>query len=248
MPTIQANLLPVGTQAAADPLGNDDVCIVVPMLNEASSVGRVVEGLRTVFPHIVCVDDGSSDASAEEAVGSGAVVVRHPVNLGQGAAIQTGVEYALAHLPRARFLVTFDSDGQHRVEDALALLEEARHGDHDVVLGSRFLRGQEGIPLGRRLLLRGAVLFTRATTGLALTDAHNGLRVFSRRAASMLDIRLHGMAHASEILATLARYQLSYCEVPVEVLYTEYSRGKGQPAINAVNVVFDLLVERLRTA
>lgn len=226
---------------------NEDTWIVVPMYNEASTIQTVIQELRHSFLHVVCVDDGSSDRSPELAEASGATVLRHPLNLGQGAALQTGIDFAL-QFADAAFVVTFDADGQHQVEDALAMLRGARQSGIDVTLGSRFLEGRPAMPASRRLALRCAVAFTNLTTGLTLTDAHNGLRVFSRRAAEAVDIHLHRMAHASEILSIIARQRLTHIERPVSVRYTEYSLAKGQTNLNAVNILFDLLLQRLRVA
>jgi glycosyltransferase involved in cell wall biosynthesis len=225
-----------------------DTCVIIPMFNEATVIGEVVTRIREVFPHVVCVDDGSADNSGELAAAAGATVVRHSANLGQGAALQTGIEFGLSRSKHFSYFLTFDADGQHRVEDATAMVSAARTGEIDVVLGSRFLTTPQGIPWSRRVVLRAAVAFTRLTTGLALTDAHNGLRVLNRRAAESLNLRLNGMAHASEILNVIARSGLTFREVPIRVLYTDYSREKGQSSINAFNIVFDLMVHRLRFA
>lgn len=227
---------------------SDDVCVVVPMFNEATSIGSVITELRRRFSRIVCVDDGSSDDSAEVALAAGATVLRHPANLGQGAALQTGFEFALTD-PAVVHVVTFDADGQHRVEDAISMLETARREQVDVVLGSRFLgTAPAAAPLLRRLVLRAATRFTRLSTGLDLTDTHNGLRVLSRRAVEAMDLTLDGMAHASQLLSRVARHRLTYVEAPVTIAYTEYSRARGQSNANALNIVFDLTLERLRGA
>jgi len=218
------------------------------MYNEAQVVATVVSDLRSAFSRVVCVDDGSSDGSAEVAELAGATVVRHPLNLGQGAALQTGIQYALG--TSASYVVTFDADGQHRVADAVAMLEIARTKDVDIVLGSRFLHrsANPSMPALRRQLLRAALLFTRVTTGLPLTDTHNGLRVLSLSAARRITITLHGMAHASEILAIVSREKISYLEAPISVEYTDYSKTKGQSSLNAVNILFDLFLARTRNA
>ena len=166
------------------------------------------------------------------------------MNLGQGAALQTGVDYALQS--GGRFFLTFDADGQHRIEDAVRMIERLREGDLDIVLGSRFLGTEMQVPRLRKAVLRAAVVFTRATTGLALTDTHNGLRVMNRSTAVLFKIRLCGMAHASEILDIVARHKLAYEEMPISVVYSDYSRGKGQSSINAINVLVDLVLARLR--
>lgn len=167
------------------------------------------------------------------------MVVRHPINLGQGAALQTGIEFALAQ-ERADFFVTFDSDGQHRVEDALAMVERLDVEPLDVIIGSRFLDGRTQLSTLKRIVLKLAVAFERMSTGMRLTDAHNGLRAFNRHAASSIHIEQNRMAHASEILAQVAGQGLRYAEHPVHVVYTEYSKAKGQSVWNSVNILNDL--------
>jgi glycosyltransferase involved in cell wall biosynthesis len=224
-----------------------DVTVVVPALDEESRVAAVVSDLREQFGRIVVVDDGSTDRTAEIARAAGATVVSHPTNLGQGAALQTGFAYALLD-PGMRHVVTFDSDGQHRVEDALLLLETARTTGVDVVLGSRFLEGESRMPASRRLVLRAGIAFTRATTKLPVTDTHNGLRVLNRRAVERIDLTLSNMAHASQLLGLIAKHGLTWTEAPVVIDYADETRRRGQSNVNALNIVFDLALERLRSA
>jgi glycosyltransferase involved in cell wall biosynthesis len=224
-----------------------DVTVVVPAFNEAARVASVVSELRTQFGRVVVVDDGSEDHTAELARAAGAHVVRHPGNLGQGAALQTGFASALTD-PGMRHVITFDSDGQHRVEDALSLLELARESGVDVVLGSRFLTPGAAVPAARRAVLRAGIAFTRATTRLAVTDTHNGLRVLNRHAVRQIDLTLSDMAHASQLLGLIARRGLSWTEAPVVIDYADETRRRGQSNLNALNIVFDLAVERLRSA
>lgn len=212
---------------------------MVPVYNEAAVVAQVIRDAIKIFPNIVCVDDGSSDFSAREARSGGAVVVQHPINLGQGAALQTGIDFALAR-PDADFFVTFDSDGQHRVGDALAMVKRLDSEPLDVILGSRFLDGRTRLSALKRFVLKLAVVFERLSTGLRLTDAHNGLRAFNRHAASSIQIEQNRMAHASEILAQIARHRLRYAEQSVHVVYTEYSKAKGQSVWNSINILSDL--------
>jgi glycosyltransferase involved in cell wall biosynthesis len=168
------------------------------------------------------------------------------VNLGQGAALQTGLEYALLQ-EGSQYFVTFDADGQHRVEDAAELVRAVRDGGADVALGSRFLGGTEHVPRIKRALLKTVAAVSPAARRLQLTDAHNGLRVLNRAAASHLKITMNGMAHASEIVDYLSRSDLAVTEVPVTVLYTDYSKAKGQSLINGVNILFDLSLRSRRT-
>lgn len=220
-----------------------DVWVVVPAFNEATVIRQVTAALHRVFRNIVVVDDGSSDETASEARGAGVVVVRHALNLGQGAALQTGVQYALAR--GAGYIATFDADGQHQVEDLARMLELLRSGEIDIVLGSRFLGQAPGIGSPRRLALRLATIMTSVTTGVRLTDAHNGLRVMTAEAAHRLHIVHDEMAHASELISQIGRLALRYREVPVTISYTSYSLRKGQRLTNGFRIVTDLIVGRL---
>ena len=220
---------------------NEEVWLVVPLFNEAQVIGDVVRSAREVFPNVVCVDDGSADDSAAEAARAGAVVVRHPVNLGQGAALQTGFDYALSD-PGMRWVVTFDADGQHQIDDVVAMLDLARTEDLDVVFGSRFLDDRTEAGFAKKLVLRTAVAYTNLTTKTRLTDAHNGLRLISRDVVSRLDITQNRMAHASELVAQIGGMKVRYAESPVHILYTDYSRAKGQSLWNAVNILVELIL------
>lgn len=224
---------------------NDDVWLVVPLYNEAVVIGDIVRSARVTFPKIVCVDDGSRDGSPEVAEQAGAVVVRHPVNLGQGAALQTGFEYALSD-PAMRYAVTFDADGQHQIEDVAVMLERIRRGDVQVVFGSRFLDERTRAGALKKLVLRAAVAYTNLTTGTRLTDAHNGLRVLDRSVVQRIDITQNRMAHASEIVSQIGAMRLggkpvAYAEEPVHIIYSDYSRSKGQSLWNAVNILAELI-------
>ena len=210
------------------------------MYNEATVVGSVIEGLLPHFPNVVCVDDGSRDGSQEVARAAGAVVVQHPINLGQGAALQTGISYALQD-PEMECIVTFDADGQHRVEDAIEMVERVKSGEADIVLGSRFLDDRTKISAMKRLVLRTAAIQLRMATGLRLTDAHNGLRAFNRKVAAGFDLTQNRMAHASELIHQLAKMKPAYVEHPVEIIYTDYSKAKGQSLLNSVNILAELI-------
>jgi glycosyltransferase involved in cell wall biosynthesis len=217
--------------------------VVIAAFNEAEVIGKVVGELCAVYPNVVVVDDGSSDETAARARAAGANVLRHVLNRGQGAALQTGISYALSK--GAELVVTFDADGQHRVQDIAPLAAPIAAGEVEICLGSRFLGDREAVPIGRRVLLFGAVWFMRLTSGLKLSDAHNGLRAFSRRAAETLDIQLDRMAHASEIIDQIRVSGLPYREVPVRIRYTDYSLAKGQRSSAALRVAWDYLIGRL---
>lgn len=221
---------------------NADTWLVVPLYNEGTVVREVILEARKTFQNIVCVDDGSSDNSVEEALAGGAVVVSHPINLGQGAALQTGIDFALLQ-PGAEYFVTFDSDGQHRTEDAEMMVERLRNEPLDIIVGSRFLDDRTNASRLKKAVLRLAVLFERVTTGVKLTDAHNGLRALNRHAAAAIRIRQNRMAHASEIVGLIGSKKLRYDEQAVQIIYTDYSRAKGQSLWNSVNILSELFIK-----
>ncbi len=225
----------------------DDVCrrvfVIIPAFNEASRVSDVVGNVVQAYENVIVIDDGSRDETASAAAKAGATVLRHVINRGQGAALQTGIDYALRC--GAEFVVTFDSDGQHRVEDIAALVHPIAQGDWEISLGSRFLGDVEDLPNSRRAVLKGGVLFTRLVSRVKITDAHNGLRAFSHKAASKIRITLDRMAHASELIDQIRDSQLPFGEVPVRIRYTDYSIEKGQSSLSAIRILFHYLLKRL---
>ena len=220
------------------------VYVIIPVYNEASVIGSVIKGVQEHFQNIICVNDGSRDKSSEAIRVAGAALVEHSVNLGAGGATQTGVEYALQD-PDAKYFITIDADGQHKISDAKKMLEVLKAKDLDFVIGSRFLGQVENIDPVKNIFLKFAALFSGATSGVQLTDPHVGLRVFNRKFAEQLNITLPGFAHASEIVHRLASGDYKYAEVPITVTYSDYSKAKGQSMLNAINIMFDLLHHRI---
>lgn len=219
------------------------VWVVVAAYNEAPAIGRVVADLIRRRYAVVVVDDGSMDDTGRTARAAGAEVIMHRVNLGQGAALQTGVQFAVGK--GADYIVTFDADGQHRAADIEPLLESLTKQSADFALGSRFLGRAPAMPMARRMLLKVATWFTRLATGLELTDTHNGLRAMTRRGAGHIALRQNRMAHASELLHQIARSSLGYVEVPVTIEYSAYSLAKGQKLSDSLRILVDLSAQRL---
>lgn len=203
-------------------------------------IGSVIEDVLREFPHVVCVDDGSSDDSVVVARAAGAHVVEHPINLGQGASLQTAFDFALRD-PLMTEVVTFDADGQHQIADAVGMVRKLREEGLDVVVGSRFLDERTQLSTAKRVLLRTAARYTRWTTGMALTDAHNGLRVLSRDLVAKVHITQYRMAHASELIEQIGGLNAKWAEFPTHIVYSAYSKSKGQPLLNAVNILVELL-------
>lgn len=223
----------------------DDTWLVVPCYNEGPVIGDVLRHALQTFPNIIAVNDGSADNSAAEIHAAGAHLVNHPVNLGQGAAIQTGVEYARAQ-PGAKYFVTFDADGQHQVKDVVRMVERLRTEPVDIVVGTRFADGAatDNVPWLKRVVLKTVVFLSPRNRKLGLTDAHNGLRAFNSLVAHEMNIRMNGMSHASEIVAMMDKQNWRVAEEPVDILYTDYSMSKGQSLVNGVNILADGLVAR----
>jgi glycosyltransferase involved in cell wall biosynthesis len=203
------------------------IVVVVPAYNEEKQIGRVIRGLfEHGYGNVVVVDDGSTDATVQMAREAGANVVRHALNRGQGAALQTGNQWALAR--GAEIIVHFDADGQFNPADIAGAVRLLRESSLDVVLGSRFLDNRSKIPgLKKYLILPAARIVNRLITGVWLSDAHNGFRLLSRKTAQTITILQDGMAHNSEIVAKIKKNSLKFREYPVEVVYLEYGQGIG---------------------
>ena len=224
-----------------------EVWVVVPAYNEGAIISETLASLTALPYRVVVVDDGSADDTWERARDAGATVLRHACNLGQGAALQTGFTYALRQRDTG-YVVSFDADGQHNAADIPRMLAPLLQGDCDVTLASRFAPGgvANDIPASKKFALRLAVLLARAMNGLPLTDTHNGLRAFTAAAARQISLSQNGMAHASEILSQIASRKLRFREVPATVRYTAYSRAKGQSLSNGLNIIWDILMARIR--
>lgn len=236
------------------------IIAVIPAYNESKTIGWVVKEVKEKVDMVVVVDDGSSDQTNELAKKAGAAVLKHFLNRGQGAALQTGIIFALGQ--GADIIITFDADGQHDANDIERMVQPLLLDEVDVVLGSRFLKPKapfdsaqgrqspkpkvkSGIPISKRILLKIATWLTRLYTGLPITDVHNGFRGISRKAAELIEIKQDGMAHASEIIEQIKKHQLKFKEMPVNVIYTDYTRKKGQPLTNSFKIIWDLIFGRI---
>ena len=220
------------------------IFFVIPAYNEGKSIGRVVNELKKAgYNNIIVIDDGSKDNTYAEAKKRKAIVLKHIINRGQGASLRTGIDYALKN--GAGIIVTFDSDGQHRIEDLEAMLGPVVKGEVDVTLGSRFLK-KTNMPLSRKILLKGSILVQWVFYGVKLSDAHNGYRVLSRRAAEQIRIDSDRMEHASEIVEEIMKKKIKYKEVPVVIRYSGYSMKKGEASFfGAIKILFKMVIRRI---
>jgi glycosyltransferase involved in cell wall biosynthesis len=226
-------------------MNKDHIVIIIPVYNDASSLRTVLMGLHANdYNDIVVVDDGSEQDIHKEIKDLSVHYLRHVVNLGQGAAIQTGIDYA-KNLG-ADIFVTFDADGQHDPADIATLTEPLINKEADITLGSRFLkRPQIYVPWPRKFLLQCARIINWMFSGILLSDAHNGLRAMNMKALSAIRITENRMAHATEILLIIKEHQLRYREIGVNIRYTKYSRAKGQSGWDSIRILFDLFLHKI---
>jgi glycosyltransferase involved in cell wall biosynthesis len=221
-----------------------NIYVIIPAFNEYETIHQVVKNINEAGYEVIVVDDGSTLPLDPYLKGLSLHLLRHKINLGQGAALQTGIEYAVAK--NADYIITFDADGQHQASDIISLIRPLKEGQCDITLGSRFIKdASHNMNKTRRIILLLARMFNAITTGLLLTDAHNGLRAFTRKAAAEIEIKQNGMAHATELLQIIKEKKLHFTEVPVNVIYTDYSYRKGQSIWNSFRIVFDLFLNKI---
>lgn len=216
------------------------VWIIIPAHNEEENISDVLKNLKELTPNIVVVNDGSTDRTAEIAKAHQVNLINHLVNRGQGAALQTGNEFALNC--GAEIIVHFDADGQHRIIDLEKIIEPLQKNEADIVFGSRFLENKSKIPWFKKyFILKPAIFFNWLFTGLKLSDAHNGFRALSQEAARKIKIQQDGMAHATEIMEQVRQNNLKHREVGVEIIYQEFGQGLG----GGLKIVEDLFLSKI---
>ena len=222
-------------------MDNSNVCVIVPIFNEEQVVRSIVQSLVAEKFTTVIVDDGSSDNSLQSISDLSVKILKHSTNFGQGAALQTGFEFAKKN-PNLEIFVTFDADGQHQTKDIKNIIAPIKENKVDIVFGTRFQDDKTHMPLLKRIILKLAIKYTNLSTGVPLTDAHNGFRAMNRTALNEMKLNLNGMAHASEIVTVAHKANLRVAEIPVEILYTKYSKAKGQSILNSINILSDLFL------
>jgi polyprenyl-phospho-N-acetylgalactosaminyl synthase len=224
---------------------NKKIVAIVPVYNEMTALREVIISLMQVGVNtIIIVDDGSTTNIFQAIHDLPVHFLRHRVNLGQGAALQTG--FTFAKKMDIDIVITFDADGQHRADDIPHLVEPIYHNEADVTIGSRFLSPQQNtIPTDKRIILKLARVLNFMLSGLMLTDAHNGLRALNKAALDKINFTENRMAHASELLFEIKKHKLRFKEVPVQILYTKYAKEAGQSPWESVKILFDLVLHKL---
>ena len=214
--------------------------IVIPAFNEEGSIGSVIKELKqNGYKNIVVVDDGSTDKTFQKAKKEKVEVLRHIINRGQGAALKTAIDCALEK--GADIIITYDADGQHSIKDIKKIVKPVKNKKVDITLGSRFLKKNKDTPFIRKIFLKGGAFVIFLMYGIKLTDSHNGFRAMSKKAAQKIEITSDGMEHASEILEQVKKKKLKYMEVPVKIVYTDYSMKGGQNTFNSFKILFKML-------
>lgn len=216
--------------------------VLIPAYNEEKKIGPIIKEIINNNWEVVVIDDASSDDTINVSLASGARVLSHFINRGQGAALKTGIEYALSKGYES--VVFFDADGQMMVSEIKKFANLLSTGEFDVILGSRFIGRVENIPFAKEIVLKMALVFSRLLTGLKLTDVHNGFQGWNRSGLEKISLIQDRQAYASEILNEIAGKKLKYKEIPVTIKYTDYSKGKGQSIFNAVNILWDLIIKK----
>lgn len=218
------------------------VIVVVPAFNEADRIAKMVLAIKQFADHVVVVDDGSEDLTSIRAQEAGAIVLRHIINCGPGAATQTGLAYA--KLSGADFIATMDGDGQHEPHDLIPMLEYLRTNNKDIVFGSRFMKANH-VPLLRRLANMIGNFVTFLLSGIWLTDSQTGFKIFTAKALKHIEVTANGFEFCSEIVREVSTARLSYGEFPITVYYSEDTMAKGQNIATGLTTVFKLIVRSL---
>lgn len=222
----------------------DKIYIIIPAYNEARTICKVVNDVEKYVDKIIVVDDGSNDGTAEPVKSKKAIVLKHLVNLGQGAAQETGFEYARMNSPD--IVITYDADDQFVASEIPSMTKPILENKADVVLGSRFLGKTINMPLSRRLVLKLGIIFTYFFSGMKLTDTHLGFRALNKKALSLIRLTQNGTAHASEFIDEIRKHKLRFVEVPITVKYSKYSLKKGQKNSNVFKILFDLIIDIIK--
>lgn len=216
---------------------------IIAAYNEEKKVAKVVNEVSKYVDLVVIVDDGSKDKTSEVIKSKKAIVLKHCINLGQGAALQTGFDYVKKINPSV--VITYDADGQFEAEEIPKIMKPILDNKADMVLGSRFLGKTINMSPIRKYILKLGIMFTWLFSEIKLSDTHNGFRALSHKALNKIEITQNRMAHASEIIDEIKRNNLSYKEIPVTVKYDDYSKQKGQSSLNSVKILIDLIIRKL---
>ena len=211
------------------------IACVIPAYNESKNITKVLAKVMPLVDEVIVVDDSSADNTYELVELTKAIALRHPINRGQGAALQTGDEYALNH--GADIIVHFDADDQFKAEEIKDLIAPIVAGQADAVFGSRFL-GSANFPFTKRVIIMPLARLINRLFGIKMSDPQSGFRALNRATLEQIKIENRGMAHCSEILYKTFKTKARVLEVPITVTYHEFDQSFG----GGFKIIKDLLI------
>ena len=217
-----------------------DIYVLVPAFNEQKVIKDIINSLLKNFSNVIVINDGSNDRTLEIINDLDIKVLSHEINLGVGAAVQTGFDY-VSKIPNAKAVITFDADGQHLVDDAVAMAKEILICDEGIIFGTRFPKHSKNIPKVKRFVLKLIAKITDLVTGVTLTDAHNGLKAYKISTIKELELQFSSYSYESELITQVAKKKIDYKEMSTDIKYTSYSIKKGQKLLNGLLIIEDLL-------
>lgn len=223
------------------------LAIIIPAYNEDKVIASVLRSLPKKLPGVdrivtIVINDGSLDDTFRVAKKYATYVANHVVNLGAGAAVITG--FQAAKKIGADAVVMLDADGQHNPENIEKLLKPILEKKAEIVIGTRMLnsKGMPAIKVFGNWMMN---LMTFLTTGGWSTDTQSGMRAISKKALQKMKLYAVGFEYCSEIIGEAKRCHLKIKEVPIQTIYTDYSKSKGQSILNAINIFTKLLIIRI---
>jgi len=214
------------------------ITIGIPAYNEEKNIASIITKLKKITDSIIVCDDGSSDMTSEISKNLGAVVISHKKNMGYGAAINS--IFQKSKEMKSDLLVTFDADGQHRVEDIEKVIEPVKNNDADLVIGSRFLDEKSHVPNYRKIGIKVITQVTNASIKKKLTDSQSGFRAYNQRVLSQISPSDMGMGISTEILIKSSSKGLRIMEVPITVLY-EGDTSTHNPVSHGTSVLISTI-------
>ena len=223
---------------------NSTIFFIIPCYNEAKVIRNTVIDVLEKGYSVIIIDDCSKDGSKKQLAGLPIYYLRHRVNMGQGAALQTGIDFEKKK--GAKYFVTFDADGQHDSNDIQGMVEFLEKENADIVFGSRFLPGAKtNVSRSRSFALNMGRYINFLVSGIMLSDSFNGLRLLSQKAADNIRLTENRMAHPAELMMMTAAKKLKYAEYPVSIHYSEYSKSKGLKNKDGIKILFEILLNKI---
>lgn len=214
------------------------IVVGVPAYNEEGNIAKIILKLKKIADEVIVCDDGSKDLTGAISKEMGAILIQHEKNQGYGGAIVS--IFKKAKEIDADILVTFDGDGQHRIEDLKNIINPINSKLADIVIGSRFLGDDSNIPKVRKFGIKTITSISNTVSELNLTDSQSGFRAYNRKAIENLNLSEKGMGISTEILIKASKIGLSIKEIPIKILY-EGDTSTHNSASHGISVVMSTM-------